>query len=106
MKRVARAALTLALLSCGRIEQQVTATSPGDCQTYCGVTFLNCRRANTLYTQFGDCMTACNGFPTDGKLGDISGNTLQCRLTFAVAAENDPVPFCRNASQSGGPACQ
>lgn len=108
MKPMARliAALAWGVWGCGSIEQQTTRTSPADCQTYCGLAFLHCKHGNTLYTQFADCMDACSAFPTTGESGDISGDSLQCRLTFVIVAERDPMAFCRNASVAGGPACQ
>ncbi len=53
------------------------------CEVYCGLMTNNCSE------QFSDsqaCQDACAAFPTSGATGDITGDTVQCRINFAGLA--------------------
>ncbi len=73
-----------------------------DCKSYCAEVATNCTGANSQYTGDDSCMAVCKGFP-EGKLGDIEGNTLGCRIYHAgIPAVGDPVLHCPHAGPTGG----
>lgn len=96
--------LLLALLGCGR-EAPPQTLQPTPCETYCGLAMIRCTNNNLLYPSLDTCYQTCATLPTDGASADTAGNTLQCRLTWIIAANIEPFFFCRNASASGGTAC-
>ena len=83
------------------------APTPEPCEVYCTLALTRCKYTNLLYADMGICMGTCETFPTTGQDGDTAGNTLQCRTTYLLAVSGPvPMPFCQNASASGGAACQ
>lgn len=74
------------------------------CQIYCEVLIDACPGA----VEGADKLTVCRGFCLEindsGDFGDTTGNTLQCRITAAVAAWDDEAQ-CANAAFDGGEAC-
>lgn len=77
-----------------------------DCPVYCAVVMRRCQGSAQQFLSFDACITACAAYPTDGALGAASGNSLQCRFTFALAARKTTrYAFCRNAGPLGGVNC-
>jgi hypothetical protein len=60
------------------------------CELYCQLATTICTDANALYDSVDACLATCSIFPTDGKMGDLSGDTLQCRLTTLASATDEP----------------
>jgi len=56
-------------------------------------------------------LAACNAYCTTqaawtaGTSGDMSGNTVGCRLYHATAAASDPATHCPHAGPTGGNVC-
>ena len=59
--------------------------------------------ANGEYLTNDVCMAMCATFDT-GKLGDTTGDSRGCRLTYAQAA-SDPATYCQKAGPLGGGGC-
>lgn len=75
------------------------------CDNYCHLAMLNCSGASTIYANLSDCQQACSGFPTSGRPGDTSGDTVQCRISFAAAAgENRSGVAATLSCPSAGPS--
>ena len=56
-----------------------------DCASYCTTVQQNCTGGNAQYADSAHCMATCSSFGV-GALTDTSGNTLGCRLHYAVGA--------------------
>lgn len=82
------------------------------CAAYCAKIETNCTAGsdgggNTQYMDAATCNTYCTtaaAWPA-GKTGDLSGNTIGCRLYHAGAAAADPVLHCPHAGPTGGNVC-
>lgn len=84
-----------------------TSSSSGgatlDCKSYCGEIMANCTGANAQYKDEATCEAVCAGFPTPGKLGDTSGDTLGCRIYHGGdPAKSAPATHCEHAGPTGG----
>ncbi|MBX3273801.1 MAG: DUF4331 family protein [Sandaracinaceae bacterium] len=81
---------------------------PGDtpCDRYCDVMGTNCTGANAQYADRAECMRYCGeaNWPL-GREGDMSGNTLECRIYHAGVAPEDPAFHCPHASPTGREVC-
>src|SRR5688500_18139342 len=103
--------LAVTLVGCGSLRPTVYQEPP-PCEVYCALTVTKCVSGNLQYRPEGNlstmdvCLSTCEGFDGGGQPGDSRGNTLQCRMTFAMAAHVEPYAFCRNAGPTGDPACQ
>jgi len=79
------------------------------CTTYCDLVQQNCVGGNQQYASTSACMTACTGFSTSGNAGDVSGNTVQCRIYHAGVAGNpvgtNAATHCPHAGPTGGGVC-
>jgi hypothetical protein len=73
------------------------------CGAYCELMSANCTGDNTQYLE-DPCLQSCN-FAIDGEVGDTSGDTIQCRTTYAELAEGAPAVNCNKAGPSGGGVC-
>jgi hypothetical protein len=71
------------------------------CATYCAAILANCTGASAQYVDAPSCAAACPSFPIKG---DVSNNTLGCRLSHATAAATEPTA-CAAAGPSGGGVC-
>jgi hypothetical protein len=78
------------------------------CENLCGMMLKNCSGANQVYDA-ATCMTKCATMPASGKPGDVTGNTVQCRIYHMGVAFHDPVTHCPHgktlADNPSGP-CQ
>lgn len=76
------------------------------CDTYCRTIQAYCTGANEQFADTGACQTACTAYATTGAVGDLTGNTVQCRLEHLKYAEGD-ASHCAHAGQaSAAGACQ
>ncbi len=71
------------------------------CDDYCAEVMANCVAANQQYVDAEHCEAVCASFPA-GELGDVSGDTLGCRIYHGGAAAADPATHCGHAGPSGG----
>ena len=56
------------------------------CDTYCRLAATTC----AIYDTDAACVSACAAFPATGALGDVAGDSVQCRLSHVIAADTDP----------------
>jgi hypothetical protein len=78
-------------------EPTINTTCGGDaklseiCDAYCGAVTATCTGGNAQFATMQDCLTACN-LPTwsCGEPGDMTGNTVFCRLENVGLAGADP----------------
>lgn len=81
----------------------------GWCTNYCTLLLATCSGGNFPNVAASDCTEACDGFAHDGVVGDQSGDTVQCRLTFlvnaALAKPQSAKEHCPNAVPKS-PVCQ
>ncbi|WP_428261424.1 hypothetical protein [Haliangium sp.] len=78
------------------------------CANYCFYTLNNCSADALPFDNVGACEDACTAlYPDDGQLGDSSGNTLQCRLEYAIqaASDSDSTASCLAAHPAGSDTC-
>lgn len=74
------------------------------CDTYCTSIMAACTDANKQYADVAGCMGACAAMP-EGKAGDMSGNTVQCRIYHAGAAAMAADMHCVHAGPGGADFC-
>ena len=82
------------------------------CAAYCAKIQMNCPAggdagSNEQYPDTATCMSYCStaaAWPA-GMIGDMTGNTIGCRLYHAGAAAADPVLHCPHAGPTGGNVC-
>lgn len=73
-----------------------------DCPTYCARIQTNCTGANAQYANTDQCTTACMSFAVGtSKVTDTAGNTLGCRINYAVAASTMASTQCPHAGPGG-----
>lgn len=101
-------ALCLALSACGKDEEE---QKPTPCQTYCGEVAVSCTPASGFaqYPAHGliTCAAYCDqaaAFAV-GAVGATTGNTVECRRTYARRAASDAAANCVPAGPSGGGVC-
>ena len=76
--------------------------APDPCESYCDLMIANCPSA---YPARADCRAVCALLPADGRDGDDTGNTVQCRADHAADAAANPAEHCPAASANGGGVC-
>lgn len=74
------------------------------CTDYCTTIAANCTAANLMYANTAECMATCGKF-VPGAVGQMSGNTLGCRLYHAGNAAGNPGLHCRHAGPGGDGTC-
>jgi hypothetical protein len=74
------------------------------CERYCEAVTEGCTGDSTQYTDYDACLVTCPYFPL-GTEGDTTGNTLQCRLNYALKAPSEPVTYCTWAGPGGDGMC-
>lgn len=74
------------------------------CDRYCAAVMSNCADAFSVYGSEDACLAVCALVP-EGSEGDRSGNSIQCRLYHADAAEAEPSFYCPIAGPGGGDTC-
>ena len=83
-------------------------TGAGVCGTWCeNLCHLDTYLCSNY--QADTCADVCAAVPSDGQLGDTTGDTVQCRLQHLIASSSvSPKPaeeHCPNAALDGGDAC-
>jgi hypothetical protein len=81
-------------------------TTGGDpaCMNYCTELMGACSGANLQYSSLESCLGVCGTF-SEGMVGDVTGNTLACRLYHTGAAAEDADTHCVHAGPGGANAC-
>lgn len=74
------------------------------CERYCRAITDGCTDESTQYTDYDACLATCPYFP-EGEPGDTSGNTLNCRLGYALKAASEPISYCTWAGPGGDGMC-
>lgn len=74
------------------------------CERYCEAITDACTGESAQYTDLEACLLACPDFP-EGSPGDREGNTLGCRLNYALKAPSEPITYCTWAGPGGDGAC-
>ena len=74
------------------------------CAYYCSTIQGACSGAVAQYSTMQNCMDTCAKF-TPGALGEMSGDTLGCRIYHAEAAQSMPMIHCPHAGPTGGGVC-
>jgi hypothetical protein len=75
------------------------------CAYYCSTIQAACTGAVSQYATMQNCLDTCAKFGTPGALGDMSGDTLGCRIYHAEAAQMTPMVHCPHAGPTGGGVC-
>ena len=69
-----------------------------DCATYCAEIQANCTGAKAQYPTMDQCTKTCASFTVGtSTVTDTTGNTLGCRINYAVAASTMPEAHCPHA---------
>ncbi len=80
------------------------------CDNYCHLALENCVGDDALYKDMAQCINTCATFPATGQAGDLTGDSVQCRiahLTLAGATPQGPTDHCpRGSSASTADACR
>ena len=81
----------------------------GWCDNYCHLAQSNCTGDTTLFDSAESCATACEAFAGDGSPGDVTGDTVQCRIYHLGAAGSDlagaAALHCPHGGTDGGGVC-
>ena len=74
------------------------------CDRYCAAVTSGCTDKHTQYLDLEACLAICPLLP-EGIPGDTSGNTINCRLTYAQKASSEPYTYCTWAGPGGDGKC-
>ncbi len=78
------------------------STEMPDCPSYCAAVDANCKGAMAQYPSTASCLASCAALPL-GKLSDVDGNSLGCRLYHVGApAISNAAVHCPHAGPTGG----
>ena len=78
----------------------------GWCDNYCQLSEKNCTGANDFYFGMMTCEMVCATLPTSGSPGDVSGDTVQCRIhNLGLPAHLDADAGCAAGDLDGGTVC-
>ncbi len=72
------------------------------CELYCCALLTHC--ADVILLTASKCLERCEAIPQDGENGDLQGNTLQCRMSYALRSAEDG-QFCQYATPWSMSAC-
>ena len=97
--------ISMAIVGCSGDDGSDSPTPTTACSDYCTDIMATCTGDNAQYASNDECLSSCSGFSTAGADGDTSGDTLQCRVYHAGAAESDPATHCSHAGPTGGGVC-
>lgn len=88
---------------CGHASPNGDQTCGSLCDAYCDQVLTNC---GDLYVNEEECMTVCEGFPTNGEWDAVDGDSVQCRTYHAsFPAAADAATHCPHAAADGGGVC-
>ncbi|MBI4814928.1 MAG: hypothetical protein HY791_01640 [Deltaproteobacteria bacterium] len=91
---------------CGHAGADGAGVCGSTCEVYCRRMEGACKQPQTRqYSDLAACLGECAAMPADGSAGDLSGDSVQCRMTHARAALADPAAHCSHAGPTGGAAC-
>lgn len=95
----------------GQIDAAVDAppdSSPNptalDCPSYCGTITTACTGTLAQFSSMQNCLDTC-GTWTMGTAGEMTGNTLACRVTHVDLAKTGPDVHCEHAGPAGAGQC-
>ena len=74
------------------------------CERYCDAILTGCTDEHAQYIDRDACLAACADYP-EGTPGDKSGNSINCRLTYASKASSEPYTYCTWAGPGGDGKC-
>jgi hypothetical protein len=76
------------------------------CDRYCQILTANCVAAELQYASPEACQAVCRHFEP-GQPGDLTGNTVECRIQRAELAgrTGEPGNYCSSAGPGGGGQC-
>lgn len=74
------------------------------CERYCEAITEACTGDSTQYTDLEACLLTCPDF-AEGSADDMEGNTLGCRLNYALKAPSEPITYCTWAGPGGDGVC-
>ena len=79
---------------------------PTLCETYCDTVTENCPGNLAVYSSLAQCLQLCLTIP-EGAPGDVSEDTIHCRLHQAKAAGEtlEPADHCPSAGLGGADVC-
>jgi hypothetical protein len=77
---------------------------PVTCENYCNVISTACTGTNAEYLTTATCLAMCANM-TLGTQGDMTGDTVACRQSFAEIAAANPGTNCPSAGPTGGDVC-
>jgi hypothetical protein len=73
-----------------------------DCSAYCAEIQMTCTGPNVQYPNLDQCTKTCASFAVGtSTVADTAGNTLGCRIHYAVAASTMPATHCPHAGPAG-----
>lgn len=92
-----------ACLAVGPQENYLCTDASDACVEFCQLVSPVCaieetQGAQGAFTNASYCLTLCPEWETSGQPGDTSGDTLQCRMTYAELAQEDPDAWCMATS--------
>jgi hypothetical protein len=77
---------------------------PPLCERYCTTIMAECSQQHAQYIDRDGCLAACARFEP-GLAGDKTGNSVNCRLTYALKASSEPYTYCTWAGPGGDGKC-
>jgi hypothetical protein len=75
------------------------------CPDYCFDAITYCQGQYQLFESTDDCLAACSSMPV-GRLGDVSGDSIQCRIHHLEDAKSDPEGHCEHAGPQPLGGCE
>ena len=80
------------------------------CENYCHLAIKNCSGEEGYFESFNECKAACSQFPSDGEVGQKTGDTVQCRI-YHLGSAGDPQSggaelHCPHGSVEGTGGCE
>lgn len=95
-------------MGCQALLADASVRSDGEsaslCDDYCKTVSETCEGPNLQYGSSLQCTNVCRVL-APGNKDDESGNTLGCRLHYALEASEDPETFCLAAGPGGNGVC-
>ncbi len=79
------------------------------CTNYCHLATANCTGTDAIYANADDCTVACATMDATGFIGDVDGDSVQCRIyhlgVAGDSASGGAATHCPHGSQDGGGQC-
>ena len=75
------------------------------CEVYCQLGAFQCSAAHPAFATAESCQLACGQLPTDGKVGDSEGDSVQCRIGYLLAALAGNVQGCLEGAPDSASQC-